>query len=149
MLNQVKEIKKEIKNWLEIHNYTFEHLSIINSVFIHVSSKISKKDINEFNEKFNTQLKIISVEYDEFENITQIEYECNPDQLNTFKIYLNNWLTKHRFPSNHTLLMEKIYIECFERLSDNQIKEFEEEFNVKFRKYEIKCNRNYIEYTFS
>lgn len=102
----------------------------------------------EFKKEFEVDLTLKGATFTESGESSEFEYYCCPSTLTRFKQYLWEWLADHEFPFSYIMLSRNISVTCSQELSDGQIKEFEREFEVKLKKYEISCNSKDIEYEF-
>ena len=119
MENTVRLAKSEIRNWLEIRGYHCKDIYVIDNVIVECRPKIFSKDLNEFEIEFNHKPSLDGVFFDE-----------NEISIQLFIIGI------------------ELSVYTYEKLSDVQIKELEEEFNVKCRGYSISCDSNKYTYNF-
>lgn len=139
----------EISLWMENHGYRRRHIFVVDNVCMHISPKISEEDLKEFKREFGHEIIMVGASFDGNGQESDFKYYSDHDALVEFRARLRDWLLNHNFPYNFTTISRGITMHCYEKLSESQIREFEEEFDVKCRKYSLKCNSNDIGYEFS
>lgn len=149
MKNPKSYVVSEIGDWLINHGYRCRHIFVVDFVHMFISSKISKDDLNEFEREFGHEIHLNGASFDENGQKREFEYFCDHELLVEFRAYVRDWLRNHNFPFDYTIVMDDISIYCSERLSETQIHEFEDEFEVRCRGYSLTCNSNEIIYKFS
>ena len=117
-------------------------------MFVYLSNKISPKHLEEFKYEFGHEIQLKRVSFDENGQKAKFEYYCCNDRLNDFKYYLRQWLNQHSFPRGSFMIMSDLSLEMDEKLSDSQIHDFENEFEVKCNQYSMSCNSNVVKYRF-
>ena len=69
--------------------------------------------------------------------------------MDEFGNSIRNWLANQNHRGYFTVLSDGITLEVYDELSNDQIKDFEKEFEVKFKRYSISCNSDRIDYEFN
>lgn len=146
--NPASTIKSEILSWLQSHGYGNFYIFVGNSVQMTVLSEISSDDIDEFKNEFGCEINLEGVSFDGNGQREKFKYRCDPKELSTFKSYLNVWLKDNDWSVNFFFISDHISVYCFEKLSDDQIMEFEGEFEVSLKKYLMSCNSCEVKYEF-
>lgn len=120
---------------------------VVDVIYIYFGLKLSDNILNEFFNDFGYELKINSVKYNKY-GIKVCEYSCDHILLKNYRDHLSKWLTDQDFPVNYTILCNDISLYCSTDLSDTQIKDFEDEFEVTCLGYLISCGCDDVEYNF-
>lgn len=139
----------EIRNWLENKGYICRNIFVVDVVCIYISSKLSQNDCDEFKNEFDAEMRLKGASFDAFGQNNEFKYYCDHRLLAAFRAYLHDWLNQNNFPVNYSMVTRDISIEVHEELSQSQIQEFEDEFEVKFLNYSLTCNSDKIKYKFS
>ena len=147
--NPSNNVLDEIRNWLENKGYTCGHTYVVGSVYVNVSQKISDEDLIKFKNDFKCKLSLIGASYNGSDEISKFEYYCDHLMLKRFRGYLDQWLKDNNFPVRFTTTSRDIRMICFNKLSKEQISDFEEEFEVKYGGYSLSCNSSDVSYEFS
>ena len=148
MKNPSNKIENDIVNWLKSKLYELDYSYAVSRIHIKLNQKISDDDLEEFEKLFGDDLVLKEVYCNQFGNEYGYKYYYCPYELVKFESYLRNWVINHDFPYSFVIVCDDISLSCYERLSDNQIKEFEEEFEVNLLKYEILCGFKKVKYKF-
>lgn len=122
---------------------------VVNNVYVDVSNRISEEHIEEFEKDFGYQMTLEEVSFDEDGKKSEFKYRCGHERLDDFKSYINDWLRQHSFPRGYVTVMRDLSLNVDEELSDSQIQDFEEEFEVKCRGYSKSCGYGSIKYSFA
>ena len=110
---------------------------------------MSDDDLDEFEREFGDEPYLEEAEFDMNGEHGKFKYKCGHYLMSEFKSYLAEWLNNHDFPARiFFLVSHQISLYSNEELSDNQIQEFEEEFNLKCNCYIRTCGSNGIKYEF-
>ena len=147
--NPVDAVTSEIRSWLQSHGYAYGHIFVVNSVYINILSKMSSDDLDDFKKEFDCDINLEEVSFDGKGQFEKFEYRCDPKELSDFKSYFKVWLKDNDFPVNFSCISDHISLKCYEKLSDDEIKEFEDEFEVSLKNYLISCNSGEVNYEFS
>ena len=147
MENTVRLAKSEIRNWLEIRGYHCKDIYVIDNVIVECQPKISSKDLNEFEIEFNHKPSLDSVFFDE-SGEKNYKYYFNHDNLVKLYSKINAFFDENEISIQLFIIGIELSVYTYEKLSDVQIKELEEEFNVKCRGYSISCDSNKYTYNF-
>ncbi|MBQ7929340.1 MAG: hypothetical protein IJ287_11450 [Methanobrevibacter sp.] len=146
MKNPYVKIENEIRRWLESKGYDVSYSFGVIGISIILFQKISDVNLKEFNDEFNCNLTLNEVTVNQFGK--KFLYCCFPPRLKEFRSYVNQWLNYHKFPVNIGFYSENISLKCYDELSGHQIKDFENEFEVRCSGYSISCGRNEYKYVF-
>ena len=146
--NPASAVKSEIRSWLQSHDYVHDNIFVGNSVYMNVLSKMSSDDLDDFKKEFDCHINLEEVSFDGKGQFEKFKYRCEPKVLSTFKSYLNVWLKDNDWSVNFFFISDYISLYCFEKLSDDQIREFEDEFEVSLKKYLMSCNSCEVKYEF-
>lgn len=147
--NPSKIVLNEIQEWLSSKGYRCGYCFVVNLVYLNVSSKISPKDVAEFKKEFGEDIHLKGASYGANGSTSHFKYWCDHHLLDEFGNSIRNWLANQNLRGYFTVLSDGISLEVYDELYDNQIKDFEEEFEVKFKKYSISCNSDRIDYEFN
>lgn len=148
MENLVESVKSEIRNWVENKGYDCHFIHVVNNVSFRCYPKISHEDINEFKNEFGREIVIKGVKFNEDGTVGEYEYDCDHDRLFEFRNLVRDWLQIHGIQVISVFLTSNIEIYTYGELLDNQIKGFEDEFDVKCRGYDLSCSSREIRYIF-
>ena len=146
--NPSKIVLNEIQKWLKNRGYQYSLCGVTDSVYVHVSSKISQDDLDEFKKEMGHDLYLKCASYGANGNISDFEYGCNHKLLKEFRGCIENWLVNQGGYVYFILFFNSISLKMNKELSSNQIEDFEKEFEVKLREYSVSCNSNEISYKF-
>ena len=149
MKNPSKCIVREIQNWFEKNGYHPRHVFTVNTISISISKKLSDNDLKKFYNEFKTDLILEGASYEESGRLREVNYKCDCPALKNFRNHLCDWLEDHEFPFSFFIIGNEISLYCFDKLSDEQISDFMNAFEIKNMKYKVSCNSNEITYEFS
>ena len=147
--NTVNTVVNEIRNWLENRGYMHRHIFVVNLVSIYLSTKISFEDIEDFKKEFGYEMRLEGASFDENGFEREFKYRAYHKMLEEFSSQIKEWLDNHSFPIRFYMIKEELSLHAYDKLSDEQIHDFEEEFEVRCNRYSISCNSNGIVYEFS
>ena len=116
--------------------------------FVNVSQKISEKDLSDFERFFGSDLTLKKVFFDKFNKTSTYEYVCYHPMLMEFKDSISKWLKENKFPVKFTSITNNIALYCHEKLSEKQISDFKNEFEVEYRGCKLNCGDNGADYEF-
>lgn len=148
MKNPYSKIKNEIQSWLESKGYRINYCYGVSGISIVLFQKISDVNLNEFEKEFKCPLILKEVTFNQFGGESQFNYHCNPFCLDDFRLQVNQWLNEHMFPGYLIRCSDDISLNCHGELSEQQIRDFEKEFDVKCIKYQISCGSDNVKYVF-
>ena len=149
MKNLINTIKFKIKNWLVNRGYNVIHIFVVDVIYAHVSRKISPQDLKDFKKEFGNELILDGASFNEKGESNEFIYYCKNNEIDNYYFILKKWLNNHKYPLRMLMLSSDISLKCSEKLSDKQIHDFEDKFNVKLINYSINCNSNELNYNFS
>lgn len=109
---------------------------------------MSTDNLVEFKKQFGNEPYIESAEFDMRGGHAEIKYECRHDLMAEFRSCLVDWLDNHDFPIDFFMLGRRISLYSNEELSDAQIHDFEDDFDVKCKRYLVSCGSNRVKYEF-
>lgn len=139
----------EIRNWLENRGYKCRYIHVVNHVLIYTSSKISLQDVNDFNNDFGYQISLEGASFGEIGWGSEFEYHTSHKKLEEFSDRIKEWISNHSFPIRFFMITDDLLIYTYDKLSDEQIRDFETDLNLKCRRYSISCNSKEVKYVFS
>lgn len=90
--NPSKIVLNEIQKWLKNRGYQYSLCGVTDSVYVHVSSKISQDDLDEFKKEMGHDLYLKCASYGANGKISDFEYGCNHKLLKEFRGCIENWL---------------------------------------------------------
>lgn len=88
------------------------------------------------------------VSFKSFREKYDFKYSCFPPEVSEFNLKIANWLKKHQISAYSTCKSEGVLLYSYDELSDELISDFERDFDVKCRGYEISCGSTRIKYEF-
>ena len=142
------KISNKIKTWLGSRGYGICLSFFVDNLFLFTNQKISDIDLKEFEEKFDFELTLKKVSFNSFGEKSDFEYSCFPPEVSEFKLKIADWLKKHQISAYSNCKSEGVLLYSYDELSDELISDFERDFDVKCRGYEISCGSNRIKYEF-
>lgn len=148
MKNPYSKIKNEIQSWLESKGYLINYCRGVNVISIVLFQKISDVNLNEFENEFECPLILKEVTFNRSGEKSQFRYNCYPSCLDDFSFQVSQWSNEHMFPLNLVMCSKDISLNCYDELSEQQIRDFEKEFDVKCIKYHMSCGLDDVEYVF-
>lgn len=138
----------KIKAWLESRGYDIHLSYFVDDFFLFTNQKISDVDLKEFKREFDFELALKEVSFKSFREKYDFKYSCFPPEVSEFNLKIANWLKKHQISAYSTCKSEGVLLYSYDELSEELISDFERDFDVKCRGYEISCGSNRIKYEF-
>ena len=105
--------------------------------------------MKEYSNKFGAKIYLKQASYNSDGDIEEFSYDGDHKLLKDFRKSVKNWLENKNFPVIYTSITRSISLKTHDELSANQIQEFENEFDVKFKGYSQSCNSNELAYKFA
>ena len=146
--NPYSKIKNEIQSWLESKGYRINYCYGVIGISIVLFQKISDVNLNEFEKEFKCPLILKEVTFNRSGEKSQFKYNCYPSCLDDFSFHVSQWLNERTFPCYLCMCSDDILLNCYDELSEQQIRDFEKEFDVKCINYQISCGLDDVEYVF-
>lgn len=125
------------------------HIFVVGSVNVYLSSKMSSEDCEDFKNDFGYEIHLEGASFDENGLKSEFKYYAHHKKLDEFSDQIKEWLTKHSFPTKFFMIKRDLSLYTYDKLSDEQIHDFEKDFNVKCKGYSISCNSEEVKYEFS
>lgn len=139
----------EIGCWLESHGYYAGHIFVVTGVYMYISPKMSQEDQEEFKKEFGVEISLNGTSLNRHGEYCEFEYYCDHRLLAQYRSNVHDWLKNHNFPFDFISFSSNLSLFCTGELSQSQICDFEEEFEVKFSGCSLNCNSNRMEYKFN
>lgn len=145
---EYKIISNKIKTWLKYRGYDIHQSFIVDDLFLFINRKISGDDLKEFDEKFGFELTLKKVSFNSLGEKSDFVYSCFPHEVGEYKSKISDWLKKHQISAYSTCKSECVLLSSYDELSDELISDFERDFDVICRGYEISCGSSRVKYEF-
>ena len=121
-----------MSNWLESKGYENKKIHVSDFVNIHLCENFSSEDIDEYKKEISSEISLDSLNLDKNDHIIEFIYECDHPLLKEYRTHFNEWMEEHEIKIDNKFNMSNNYtLFTPQKLSKNQIHDFEEEFEVK------------------
>lgn len=150
MMKVFREVESEVKKWFEDTDYTNVHIIVLEEIFIFLDGKLRDEDVAKFNEDFNCDLiykmvygsdlkkrGVLRPAHRYYDELDHDFYMFSHPCIEEFTGSIKNWLISHDLNCTFNVLCYHVELILFWGLSENQIREFEEEFELELKKSEF------------